>query len=129
MPLGFCLLHSKRYRIHKLKFPAFTLNSTAILSVGKYSFLLVVLGIFEDGDAIFHTYLIGYIHKLLYRLLVGVILFPVRKTHRIEYKMRMYMLSVDVSCNYTFLIPENFFSELTGYFVSKLGGNIISFRE
>ena len=80
-------------------------------------------------NSVLPTDLIAELHQLLDTLLVGVILLPVLEADRIDYQMRMNMLSVNVSCDYTLILPEGFLCKLYCYLVGKLGFDLISAGE
>ena len=80
-------------------------------------------------DTVVLTDLIAEFHQLLDAFLVGMILLPILEADRIDYQMRMNMLSVNVSCDYTLILPEGFFCKLHCNFVRKFRLNIIPTRK
>ena len=60
--------------------------------------------------------------------LVGVVLQTCVSVDCVEYEVRMYMVSICVSCHYNFVTFERSFCKLNSYLVSKLGSDIIAAR-
>ena len=75
------------------------------------------------------TDLIAEIHQLLDAFLVGMILLSVLKADRVQHQVAVDMLSVNVSCDYDFILPEGFLSKLHCYLVCELRLNFVTTGE
>ena len=75
------------------------------------------------------TDLIVEFHQLLDALLVGMILLSVLEADRVQHQMAVDMLTVDMSCDYNFILSEGFIRELYCNLVSKFRLDIVSARK
>ena len=80
-------------------------------------------------DTVVLTDLIAELHQLFDTLLVGMILLPILEADRIDYKMRMNVLSVNMSCDYNFIFVERFLCKLNSNLVGKFRVYFVSAGE
>ena len=80
-------------------------------------------------NSVLLTNLIAEFHQLFNAFLVGMILLPVLEADRVEHKVDVNMLAIDVCSDYDLIFAECFLRKLHRYFVSELGLDVVSAGE
>ena len=80
-------------------------------------------------DSVPPTNLIAEFHQLFNTLLVGMVLLSVLEADGVHHQVAVDMLSVNMSCDYTLILPEGFLCKLHCYLVCELRLNFISAGE
>jgi hypothetical protein len=80
-------------------------------------------------NSVLLTNLIAEFHQLFNAFLVGMILLSVLEAYRVQHQVAVDMLSINVSCNYTLILPEGFLCELHRYLVCEFGLDFVAAGE
>ena len=108
-------------RNRQIQLPALTFFSYMILC-GGHTFDLFALGN-DHRKAVFHTELVRGVAQTLDFMVIGMELQTLLRVHRIDNKVRMYVVTVDVSGDQHLIAGEVFFGKTQSNFVRGLRCN------